>query len=407
MFRAINYEKRIKAELNNLMNSDVSDENKQLILEFYEHFRLQGISLARLHREMQSLRQICQNFRDILNGKSLRDLDEVTARKLAIAIETFQPKKAKDGIATRNEFKKALRRLNRWLGREELNKYFKVKDKADNDLTPDDLITADDFFKLLKACRHVRDSALISMHYDLGCRPEELLTLRIRDIRRDELGIKVNIHTSKTFPRSPRLTFSIPYVLEWFEAHPAKDDPYAPFWIDLNAHRAGKIKPITEEEYYQILQRLKERAGLKKRIFPYLFRHTSITERGKVLTDLQLCRRHGFVPGTKWLKRYAKLRDDDADMYLLHHYGLIKEVEKKDDPLKPKHCYNCGLLNRPDAVRCRRCGAPLDLKFIELDEEDEESVVEKLLGTSIEKIVEQRLEKLLEEKLKQRLLAPQ
>ncbi|WP_048098247.1 tyrosine-type recombinase/integrase [Archaeoglobus sulfaticallidus] len=384
MFRAVDYEGRIKAELNNMLNSDISDGNKRLIMDYYEYFRLQGISLPRLHRELQSLRQICQNFRDVLNG-SLKDLDEATARKLAIAIESFKPKRGKDGIATRNEYKKALRRLNTWLGKEELNKYFKVRDKVDNELTADDLITADDFFKLLKACRRVRDSALIAMHYDLGCRPEELLTLQLKHIRRDDLGIKVNIHQSKTFTRAPRLTFSIPYVLEWLEAHPARDDPDAPLWIDLNAHRAGKIKHITEEAYYQILQRLKERAGLKKRIFHYLFRHTSITGRGKVLTDLQLCRRHGLVPGSRWLKRYAKLRDDDADIYLLQHYGLVKEKKEEEDPLKPKQCYNCGMVNRADAVRCRWCGVALDIKFIELDKEAEDIVIEKLLGSNLEK----------------------
>lgn len=404
MFRAVNYEGRIKAELDNLMSSDISEENKNLILDYYEHFRLQGVSLPRLHREMQSLRQICINFKGIIG--SLKELDENTTKKLAIAIESFKPNKGKDGIATRNEYKKALRRLNKWLGKEGLNKYFRVKDNTDNELTADDLISAEDFFKLLKACRHVRDSAIIAMHYDLGCRPEELLTLQLKHIRRDDLGIKVNIHQSKTFTRAPRLTFSIPYVLEWLEAHPAKDDPDAPLWIDLNAHRAGKIKPITEEAYYQLLQRLRERAGLKKRIFPYLFRHTSITDRGKVLTDLQLCRRHGLVPGSRWLKRYAKLRDDDADIYLLQHYGLVKEKKEEEDPLKPKQCYNCGMVNRADVVRCRRCGTALDIRFIELDKESEDTVIEKLLGSNFEKILEERVEKIIEEKLKQ-ILTPQ
>ena len=401
--RAVNYEGRVKSELNNIFNSEISEENKELIYEYYEYFRLKGISLARLHRELQSLRQICQNFKDVLNGVCLKDLDDKTAKKIAIAIEDFKPRKGRDGIATKNEFKKAIRRMNKWQGKKELNKYFKVKDKTDNDLTADDLITADDFFMLIKACRHVRDSALIAMHYDLGCRPEEILTLLIRHIRKDELGLKVNIHHSKTYSRAPRLTFSIPYVLEWLEAHPARDDLNAPLWIDLNAHRVGKIRGIQEEAYYQLLQRLKKRAGLKKRIFPYLFRHTSITERGKVLTDLQLCRRHGLVPGSRWLKRYAKLRDDDADLYLLQHYGLIKERREEEDPLKPKQCYNCKKLNRADAVRCIRCGAALDIQFVDLDGEEENKVVEKLLGLDLEKVVEERVEKVVEEKLQELL----
>lgn len=59
---------------------------------------------------------------------------------------------------------------------------------------------------------------------DLGCRPEELLTLRVEDFERDSYGIRVHIRRSKTTRRSPHLSFSIPYVVRWLEVHPLRDD---------------------------------------------------------------------------------------------------------------------------------------------------------------------------------------
>lgn len=51
--RAVNYEGRVRAELNNIFNSEISEGNKELIYEYYEYFRLKGVSLARLHREFR------------------------------------------------------------------------------------------------------------------------------------------------------------------------------------------------------------------------------------------------------------------------------------------------------------------------------------------------------------------
>ena len=48
------------------MNSDVSDENKQLILEFYEHLRLRHI-FGQVAQGDAVTRTDMLNFRDVLN----------------------------------------------------------------------------------------------------------------------------------------------------------------------------------------------------------------------------------------------------------------------------------------------------------------------------------------------------
>ena len=130
-------------------------------------------------------------------------------------------------LNTINEYKKALRYFLQFVGKEELASKIRRKEPKITILR-EDLLSVDEVMKLVNAAMNERDPALIMCHLDLGCRPEELLTLTVGDFVRDSWGIRVDLRRSKTFRRSPHLSFSIPYVARWLEVHPLKNDPDAP-----------------------------------------------------------------------------------------------------------------------------------------------------------------------------------
>jgi len=246
--------------------------------------------LLRVHRELVSLRVLCERF-----GVELEEIDEEKLLEILAKIELSNWK-----LATKNEYRRDLRQLLRMLGNEKLASKIRCKEPKDNELTRDDLLTVDEVLMLVNAAMNERDKAMVMCHLDLGCRPEELLTLRLGDFQRDAWGFKVNIRRSKTYRRSPHLSFSIPYVARWLEAHPLKDSN-APAWIDFNKLRRGIVAPVDNAAYRRIIQRLLKRARINKKFSPYNFRHTSITMWSVVLTEQQLSRRSGHVPGSKSL----------------------------------------------------------------------------------------------------------
>ena len=70
-WRAIDYESRLEKELKTLEKSNISENNKKLILR-YKNWRIaNGVSVARVHRELVSLRLLCQKF-----GIELEEVDE-------------------------------------------------------------------------------------------------------------------------------------------------------------------------------------------------------------------------------------------------------------------------------------------------------------------------------------------
>ncbi len=217
-WRSINYERDYRRELERLKKSNLSKKNRELIIRYKNHRLANSVSLARVTREMKSLRLLCSKYGIELDNITEERLEEVFAE---LELENLK-------LNTINEYKKAIKYFLRFTGNHELAAKIKRREPKDNELTRDDLLSIDEILKLVSVAMNERDSALIMCHLDLGCRPEEILTLAVGDFIRDSWGMRVEMRRSKTFRRSPHLSFSIPYVARWLEVHPLRDEPDAP-----------------------------------------------------------------------------------------------------------------------------------------------------------------------------------
>ncbi|MEM2191717.1 MAG: tyrosine-type recombinase/integrase [Archaeoglobaceae archaeon] len=391
-WRSIDYESRLNSEIKRIENSEIGEENKKLILQYMNYRLANGVSIARVQRELISLRLLCERY-----GLDLGRFDETSLNSVLAKLNISGL-----SLSTINEFKLALKGFLKFIGREDLAKKIKRREPKDNMLTREDLLSVDEVLKLVSAAMNNRDPAMIMCHLDLACRPEELLTLRVGDFVRDSLGIRVELRMSKTFRRAPHLSFSLPYVSRWLNVHPLKDDPNAPMWLDMNKFKQGIVAPIDHFAYTRVIGRLMERAGIKKKFSPYKFRHTGITLWAVLLTEQQLSKRSGHIPGSRYLRRYAKLVDADADKKILKELGLIKE--EKGEPevkkLQPVVCGVCGEFNEPQRDRCWKCKASLDpLKLVK--EFDSAEVVEAVIDNDLEKLIEEKVKKMILEVLRE------
>ncbi len=389
-WRSIDYKKRLSREIELLKESEISENNKNLILKYKNHRLANGLSVARVHRELQSLRLICKK-----NEIELNNLNEYAIDEILADLELSDIK-----LNTVNEYKKALRYLLIFTGKDQLASRIKRKEPKDNDLSREDLLTVEEVLKLIGVAANERDPALIMCHLDLGCRPEEILTLTVGNFVRDSWGIKVEINRSKTYLRNPHLSFSIPYVARWMEVHPMKNSPEAPMWIDLNRLKTGEIVPIDNSAYNRVLDRLFKRSEIKrrKRFSPYNFRHTSITMWSVVLTEQQLSKRSGHIPGSKHLRRYAKLVDSDTDRRILSEFDLITDEERETDvkKLTPVKCSICQELNEPYRNRCWRCKSALDQTKL-VQEFGEDEIVEAVMDDNLQDFMKEKMKDLIKE----------
>jgi hypothetical protein len=229
---------------------------------------------------------------------------------------------------------------------------------------PEELLNEEEIKRMIDHCVCARERALISVLYESGCRIGEVGTMKIKSIACDEYGMKIMV-SGKTGARRVRLINSVPYLQEWLNEYPYDKNPDNCVW----AKRDGL--PITYSRLVAIIKDIAIRAGIKKRIYPHLFRHSRATYLAKHLTEAQMKDYLGWTQSSKMAAIYVHLSGRDTDMAILKLNGVKVEQESDNEVLKPKGCPRCKTTNEATNKFCKICGMVLDEQMkIELMKND-------------------------------------
>ena len=133
-------------------------------------------------------------------------------------------------------------------------------------------------------------------------------------------------------------------------------------------------------DYQPLLCKVKQiakKAGIKKKVYTHILRHTRASILANYLTEAQMCEYFGWIQGSDMPRVYVHLSGRDIDKAINKIYGL--EEEEEEEILKPKKCPRCGYVNAPTDRFCGRCALILDeAERVRLEKEEVE-VVRKLL----------------------------
>lgn len=170
-------------------------------------------------------------------------------------------------------------------------------------LTPPPVLTDADLTALLRACRGKafgdrRDAALLWLLIDTGMRAGELCGITLNDLDLDLQVVRVTGKGRRTraVPFGAKTAAALDRYLRLRSGHEHRSDPHA--FLGLRG-------PITTSGLYQIVQARGRQAGLDRRIWSHLFRHTMAhmwLAAGGGELDLQMIA--GWSDGTM-LRRYG------------------------------------------------------------------------------------------------------
>ena len=241
-----------------------------------------------------------------------------------------------------------------------LKKALSVKRSRDHRLTDKDMITREEIERLIEASSNQRDKALWSILYDSGIRHGELMDMVMSDVEFDKYGAILHVPiTGKTGYRKVRIIGnSVAYLREWMNVHPRRTNNKASLFCRIEQHIGEKMD---YSNTYKALKLTCRRAGINRRIYPHLFRHTRATILSTGLKEIPLENQMGWVHGSQMTRVYIHDNDKAQDMAVLKAYGIQIDEEESIEEKGPVKCPRCFEPNDEKNVFCWKCGTVLSI----------------------------------------------
>lgn len=345
-----------------------SKRDRELIHEFIDDCKAERLSLPRMTHYVQVLR-LSKRF---LN----KDFEKMTKQSMQKLIGNVESSNLKEW--TKQGYRIAMKKFFRWLENKTIEQYNKknpenkkplLKDKEypesvewinttmKNSKTrlPEEILTEDDIKLIVEHCNHIRDKALIMLLWDSGCRIGEILNLRLKHLVFDKYGAQIIVN-GKTGGRRVRLIPSVPYLSNWKENHPDKDNNEAYLFVNYAKFRGERI---TYAGVDSLLRRLKKNSGIKKRINAHSFRHARATFFASRVKEAVMKEMFGWTQKSQMVGTYIHLSGRDVDREVLKAQGIVQKEGEEESKLKPIKCPICERENPATAKFCQRCGKPI------------------------------------------------
>jgi integrase len=367
--------------------------NSDLLIEFYEYLRASRTS----ERYQSDILKVLVKFSEFINDNlmNVQKKEQVFAF-LNTKIRNKEEDPDERWITTWNDYLWRIKYFFRWLynikKNENIDKFIspepsnwttpifvqikKIKTKRLSPYLESELWEKDDITSIIKYESYSRNKAILMLMWDLNARPHEITLLKIKHIRlKERYGEGEVPHEAKTGSGPILLTSSFPYLRDWLNEHPFKNEPNARLICSLlngapiNPDAICTMMKQLRKRIIRLLENnsiegQEEREKLdylikRKRWNPYCFRHSSITHDSDYLPDFALKKKVRWSINSKQGARYIKRRmGDELKMEILARNGIISEHEIKQKP-SVHLCPRCELVNAIDNKYCSKCSYPL------------------------------------------------
>ena len=295
-------------------------------------------------------------------------------------------------LFNKNEYKKG-KQFQKRLQYPDCISWFNITPSNGSELPIEEILTDQDIKKLLNACKDTREQVIICSLLDGGITESELAKMKVRNVGFDpKLGAYFILPKRTSFKTKHRhrkvQLFLIPsstqYIREYLNHHRYKDDPEAQFIYSL-AHQVKNPAhtQIIEITIYQIVRRIAETSGVKKKITPHILRHNSATRCAKKgFNEFMLRIRFGWSKSSQMPSVYVHLAGSDIDSKIKNILGIEEEKTIEEPLLQPILCPNCEYENPSTHVFCSKCSTKLNIKKEDLGMDATET------GIGVQKLID-------------------
>ena len=364
--------------------------NLELIRKFHQFMISNGSSERHQNNNLKAVISFSHHL-----GTTVSFCDINTSKEILSFLNSKVKSKEEDSdqkwITTWNDYMHRIKHFLRWLhnccSTEEslsmeywrTSAFLQIKEKRSKRISPyleTELWEKQELLNIIQYEPYKRNKAILSLLWDLDARPHEITLLKIKHIRLREKYAEGEIpHEAKTGSGPILLTVSFPYVRDWLNEHPFRNESNASLICSLNNGSAispdaiDKVMKQLRERIIRLLENgeisdTKEREKLEyllksKKWNPYCIRHSAITADSDYLPEYALKKKVRWVMNSKQGSRYIKRRmGNELKQKILAYNGIIptEEIVKRPSVLA---CPRCDFISAIEFKYCSKCSYPL------------------------------------------------
>ena len=262
--------------------------NRRVIRQFFIALDKRGLSNRRKKKYLVLLRKISNIKLTKLNKRNVEKF-------------FFYLKDSKLSDETKKDYWIMFRIFVKWIKPKIDTSDYKLKIGKTTKL-PEEILTLQEVRKIVLHGKSIRDRAMISLLYDSGARPSELLNLHRKDVIFDDDGLII-LFNGKTGGRRVRIITTL------------DSDKFLREYLLLNSD--DKLFDIGIERLNQIVKEYSKEIRINKRVYTYIFRHSRATHLAKHLTEAQMKIYLGWSMGSRMVSVYVHLSGRDIDNRVL------------------------------------------------------------------------------------------
>ena len=324
-----NYERRDKKgrpiNCMNEIEKVLNPKNKKIIDDFLKYCKINSVSKT---AEYQRKRTMCQIY-DIME-KPLSSINLNDLRDFLVVVNN-----SKLAPSTQNDTKAILKRFLIWYYKnwsERFNAFrdIKMKDERNHEkLHPDAMLTEKEIEILVRGANNLKYKALIVLAFESGARPEEMVKLKWSDISFENERVKLySIKTKRS--RSNEIKESIIHLKRYQQEYPFPDVNDNDFVFPATGDRS---RYMSVSSFGMYIAHLAKRIGLRKRVWPYLLRHTRLTPLLQILSAKAYEQFSGHALETG-MYYYGHLSQTQLSAEILQKVYHVDEVKADRDRLE-------------------------------------------------------------------------
>jgi len=364
--------------------------NAALLREFSHYMVSNGSSESHQNNNLKVLTAFAAFLGSSVTFLDIKESDSII-RFLDSKLKSTNDDPERKSIITWNDYLSRIKYFFRWLHNnkekdalvyqsEWITPYFaRIKEKKTKRLSPyseTELWEREEILSIVKYEPYKRNKAALTLFWDLDARNHEVTMLRIKHIRlKEQYGEGEIPYEAKTGSGPALLTCSFPYVRDWLNEHPFRNESDAR--LICNIHTGAPVKP---DAMWRVMKQLRnriinllqsgsilneeEKQKLEfliktKKWNPYCIRHSAITSDSDFLPEYALKKKVRWSMNSKQGARYIKRRmGNDLKRQILIHNGILTEHEIQKKP-SVSICPRCSLVNALDNKYCSKCTYPL------------------------------------------------